>query len=897
MRAPRRLPVHPGIEVLTLANGFTCWVRPNSRPPGTVSLGLHVGAGSLNESESERGVSHMLEHLAFEGGARFPRGDLERFFDSLGTRLGRDHNAFTGREWTCYTLSLPVDAGLDRGLACLADFAYGMSLEGAAVEQERQVILEEMRQYQGTASRVRERVLSVLAPWVAERHPLGTEDVVRSMTAERLRSYYGRWYRPDNSTLLIAGEVEVSAVERLLQDHFAAWPPAPEAPWPATVRLRPPAMPRAVTLRDPDATAAQVRLVGLEPSEQDGLRRQLAGQVARWLVNQRLDAGAQLTLAPLVHDWNVVLAVADGPPERLDEMLEALVVELKRVRVHGFSAEETEEGRGHVLSAARQAQLEEDNAVSATLLQEMIAAVPRGRPPLSPAWRLAQVEGLLPDIGDGELRSALAGLDPARRLLVAVVPERAGVRAPEPEELLRLQERGEARKVDPPVVPPRPRRLLEIMPEAGTVAEQREDAELGLLSATLANGVRVHLRPMTARKNRAFVEITLAGGRIREGAGDFGITGAAALAFSQMAAENVRADKAVALKCLVEEDAVVLRLAGDPRDLEHGFELVHLLLRRPRLEAAALERWRSRMEEHREPSLEARLALEAMRLLTGGDPRFRLISPRQARSITLDRARRWLDSELCRAPIEAAVTGDLERGRALELALRYLGSLPARPLYDGGLDELRRLQPTPLYPPKGTLQMDDGPLTVALEAVTATSRAAVLTGWLATPWHEVDDRYLLQMASRIVGRRCHEELRKRRGMTYSADCTFSPSRAYPRASLFSAAFYTPPARATEAAAATRELVEELAADGPSEAEMEAVSKQLSELTARAERDPRYWSRVLADFAYRGRSLEDLRGLEARLATFTGEDLRAALARCVTESRRLEVTCLPVRRTT
>ncbi|MCP5114587.1 MAG: hypothetical protein GY953_27480 [bacterium] len=79
--------------------------------------------------------------------------------------------------------------------------------------------------------------------------------------------------------------------------------------------------------------------------------------------------------------------------------------------------------------------------------------------------------------------------------------------------------------------------------------------------------------------------------------------------------------------------------------------------------------------------------------------------------------------------------------------------------------------------------------------------------------------------------------------------------------------------------------------------MEAASKQLGELTARAERDPRYWSRVLADFAYRGRRLEDLHGLASRLAAFTGGDVRAALARCVSESRRLAVTCLPVRRTT
>ena len=91
---------------------------------------------------------------------------------------------------------------------------------------------------------------------------------------------------------------------------------------------------------------------------------------------------------------------------------------------------------------------------------------------------------------------------------------------------------------------------------------------------------------------------------------------------------------------------------------------------------------------------------------------------------------------------------------------------------------------------------------------------------------------------------------------------------------------------------TREIVGELAAEGPSETEMAAVTKQLGELTERAERDPRYWSRVLGDFAYRGRRLEDLHGLAARLSAFTDGDLRAVLARYVTENRRISVTCVP-----
>ncbi len=899
------LPADPEVTILRPPNGLTCWIRPHRPSPGGVALGLQVAVGSLHEEDGECGVSHMLEHLAFEGGVHIPPGGLRRFFESMGTRIGRHHNGFTGREWTRYTLSLPESGEevLDRGLACMADCAYGMSFRPAAVEAERRIIIEEMRRRQDATTRVRDQILELLLPGslLPRRPPLGYEDVVRSLTLSQLRAYYDRWYRPGNSILVVAGEVDPAVVERLVHRYFTAWPAAPTPP-PPDPGLRPLVASRAAIITDPELRRAEIRLVGLRPSARartvGELRTYAVGEMAVRILNQRLDAliragrapfhEARLAPAPLVHDRDVVWAVASGLPGRTQAMLSALAAEPKRARVHGFAGAEVEGAVAHLRLRARRAARHAATASADLLLVEMLDAVPDGRPPPSQAQRLAVLETFLPEIVPDELRTAFAAnFDANRRLVAAVLPEGHGLRLSE-EELLRLHARTEIEPVTPPAVRTAPPHLPKPLLQPGMVATQCEDPELGVLSATLSNGVRVHLRCMDSEKQRVWAHFTLAGGRIRERSDQLGITGAAALAFSGLACRRVPSvrirdllsDHGLFFACSVDEDAVVLRLGTDPCDLELGLRVVCLLLAEARLEAGALERWQGSREELGPRTLEERMAEETLRLLTGDDPRFRPISPRQARAISLGAARQWLRRELCLAPLEVAIAGDLDRDRGLELARHYLGSLPERPLRALGLDDLRRLGP------------ERGPLESTVTAATTTPRAAVLTGWRAAPWRAVDDRRLLGMAVQILSQRLYREVRGHRGLTYHGDCSCSPSRAYPQASLLSVAFYTPAERVAEAVAVTRELVGELAADGPTEGEMEAARKHFSELASRAQGDPKYWSRVLADCDYRGLRRADLKRLPERFLAVVRQDLQAALGRYVGEDRQLTVTCLP-----
>ena len=904
------LPADPAVRFVTLANGFTCWIRRHPRPAGAVALCLRVGSGSLDEEANERGISHLLEHMAFRGSANFPPGTLPDLFGRLGTRVGRHQNASTGLDHTSFRLSIPDadDRALHSFLLCLADFAYRLSLQADEVEREKKVVLEELRAYPRSEARLRERILGLLLPGsrLASRRPLGTEETVAALSAEQLRAHYARWHRPDNTVLLVVGDVDVGRVEELVGLHFGAWTPAAAPPRRADLGVHPLRGTRTAIVEEPDAAEAEVRVVSVLPRlplrTAGDFRARLVERIGLWAVNRRINTlvregrapfrDAELSLASLAGSCTLARATASGPPAEFEAVLEALLVEIRRAGAHPPPEEELDRARSALLTGARQGVVSEGNRSADSLLAELEEALGDGRTPVGRREVLDLAEASAPGVTGDEVRDALASefVVPGR-LVVAILPDITSAAAGGDGGLAAVARRVESRPVEAPPARPHPRRLMARRPVPGGVEVAEEDRELGVTSATLSNGVRLHVREMGYRRCRVFVTVTVAGGRIREEPANLGVTSAAALAWaepatadhSSVAIRDCLSGKAVAFEVRVEEDAVELRLAADPADLEDGLQLLHLLLTRPRVEPAAFNRWRDRARDSaraRTRSLEVQLAERSLRLLTGGDPRFGILEPANVEALALDAAQRWLDEVLCRAPVEAAFVGDLAGERMTDLALRYLGSLPGRERRDRSLDALR------------TLPLVSGPVRETAVVEAPPSTAAVLVGWRAVPWHAVRERHALQLAEQVLLDRVRSELREARGMSYSPEVSFNPSRAYPAASFLSASTYSAPARADEAAGILRQVAEGLAADGPTDGEMRTVRKQFAEVVSRVQQDPKYWSRTLADLDYHGTRLADLKALPGVFAGCTAAELREALAGVIVEDRRVEVVCCP-----
>jgi predicted Zn-dependent peptidase len=182
----------------------------------SVSFGIWVKTGSKNESESNNGISHFIEHMLFKGTARHSARDIADQFDGIGGNV----NAFTAKEYTCYYAKV-LDEHLPIAVDILADMFFNSNLDEKDLEKERNVILEEISMYEDTPD---DFVHDLIAQAAYGTHPLGfsilgPESNLTAMKPDHLREYMNRQYTLDNTVIGIAGNVDESVFE-LLEKHF-----------------------------------------------------------------------------------------------------------------------------------------------------------------------------------------------------------------------------------------------------------------------------------------------------------------------------------------------------------------------------------------------------------------------------------------------------------------------------------------------------------------------------------------------------------------------------------------------------------------------------------------------------------------------------------------------------
>ena len=247
----------------TLPNGLRYAVRKNGVPPGQVSVRLHMAVGSLMEEESEKGFAHLLEHLSFRGSSKVPDGESKRVWQRLGVTFGSDSNASTTPVSTTYKLDLPnaTEASLDQSMMILADMMAAPNITPQMLTLERPVVLAEQRESLGPGERFQDlrRRLLFAGQRFADRPVIGTVETLTGATADSVRAFHQRWYRPERATLVIVGDLDPALFEAQIAKHFAGWKgtgpnPAtpdfgkPSADHPKSAALVEPSLPPVVSL-------------------------------------------------------------------------------------------------------------------------------------------------------------------------------------------------------------------------------------------------------------------------------------------------------------------------------------------------------------------------------------------------------------------------------------------------------------------------------------------------------------------------------------------------------------------------------------------------------------------------------------------------------------------------
>jgi predicted Zn-dependent peptidase len=359
----------------------------------SAAVGFWVGTGGRDEPDELAGASHFLEHLLFKGTERRTAVQIADAVESCGG----DMNAFTAHELTTYYVRVPADR-LALAIEILSDIVWSPALRPDEVDSERQVILEEIRMRDDAPEDlVHELFAGAIFPDHAiGREVIGTPTTIQRMTPAQIGAFHSEHYHPSNVVVAAAGNIDhdevVALVERGLTHTEGARPS--RDPWPGAPAPRP----AAILTRDTEQAHAVLGMRSLRTDDPDRYALSVLNQALGGGMSSRLfqEVREKRGLAYAVYSYRSsfqetgALAVAAGTaPERLDELLEVVDAELRRlVTDAGVGPHELDSAKGHLQgslalslesSSARMHRLGRSEMTLGEVLEldELVAAVGR----------------------------------------------------------------------------------------------------------------------------------------------------------------------------------------------------------------------------------------------------------------------------------------------------------------------------------------------------------------------------------------------------------------------------------------------------------------------------------------------------------------------------------------
>ena len=224
-----QLVMDSAIKQGKLDNEMSYFIRENGEPKNRIQLRLVVKAGSNMEDDDQKGVAHFVEHMCFNGTEHFKKSAIVDYFETIGMQFGPEVNAYTNFEQTVYMLEIPADNPeiLKTSLMVLHDWASAVSFNSEEIEKERGVIVEEWRlRTQGIQGRASDKEVELLLKdsRFAERVPIGSMDVVKNISRERIVDFYKKWYKPENMTVVAVGDIKASVLENAIKEVMGTIP-------------------------------------------------------------------------------------------------------------------------------------------------------------------------------------------------------------------------------------------------------------------------------------------------------------------------------------------------------------------------------------------------------------------------------------------------------------------------------------------------------------------------------------------------------------------------------------------------------------------------------------------------------------------------------------------------
>jgi predicted Zn-dependent peptidase len=223
-------------SIFTLSNGMKVILKEKHANPVIASM-IYVNAGSKYESDYNNGVTHLLEHLLFDGTKRRTREEITEGMKSKGSSF---FNAFTRKELTCYLVILPKDF-IEDGLDIQSDMLFNSIFPDSELAKERNIVIEEIKKDEDNIDYQVEKFFdsNVYTGTPYARPVLGYENIIATIPKDEIIRYYQTYYKPNNMIALMIGDFETDKMLDLVEKYFGNIPVQP-LPTTEKIILNPP---------------------------------------------------------------------------------------------------------------------------------------------------------------------------------------------------------------------------------------------------------------------------------------------------------------------------------------------------------------------------------------------------------------------------------------------------------------------------------------------------------------------------------------------------------------------------------------------------------------------------------------------------------------------------------
>ena len=711
------IPVDPAVRIGKLDNGLTYYIRHNEYPEHVANFYIAQRVGAIQEEESQRGLAHFLEHMAFNGSEHFKGNGIIEFCRSLGVEFGSDLNAYTSIDQTVYRVcNVPTKraTALDSCLLILKDWSNGLSLEANEIDKERDVVHNEWRLGEGPSQRMIQRALPKVYPGskYGERLPIGLMSVIDSFKPKTLRAYYQKWYRPDNQAIIVVGDVDVDKMEAKIKELFAGIKVPANAP--KVVAEAVPDNKEAIYVYEKDKEMQMSQVIVMmkhdatpqeEKSSMAYLIQDYAVNVISQMINQRMTELTQDAACPFFQafadDSQYLLSKTKDcfeligvPKEGKDmETLQVLYREAKRAREFGFTASEYDRARADYLSGLEKRFTNRDKRKNDEfgnayrdhyLTNEPI-------PPLDVLYQtMQQIAPNIPVQAINQMLPELISATDSNLVVLILAQEKEGKVYPTENDMAAAIAAARAEKLEAYVDNVKDEPLLDATKiKKGKIKKETENTVLGYKELKLSNGATVILKKTDFKDDEVQMQAFSMGGKSLYGEADYtnlkvfdsaiGLSGLGN--FSSTELQKALAGKEVNADLSLAYTRQYLTAHSTPKDIETMFQMSYLYFTNVKKDDKQFQNLMTQLDmalKNKSLSPDAVFSDSVAATTYGHNPRFNNIDVKDLKDIDYDRILAIAKERFQNAgQFTFVIAGNFDEQTIRPLIEQYIASLPA----------------------------------------------------------------------------------------------------------------------------------------------------------------------------------------------------------------------------